>query len=95
LKAAVKLILPLLSQAPRAYDRATLNVPAGDQFLDEQPRHDRFSSPGIIGEQEAKRLTREHFFIDSRDLMREGFDQRCVYGEHRVESMGEANPMRL
>src|SRR5471030_2856585 len=40
LESAVKLVLPLLSQAARADDETTLQIAAGDQFLDEQPGHD-------------------------------------------------------
>ena len=75
LEAAVKFILPLLGQAAGADDEAALQVAAGDQFLDEQPGHDGLACTGIVGEQEAQRLTRKHGLVDGRDLVRQRLDE--------------------
>ena len=51
--------------------------------------------PGIIGEQEAQRLTWEHGLVDRRDLVRQRFDERSMYGEHGIEQMRQTDTMRL
>ena len=95
LETAVKFVLPLLGQAAGADDEATLQVAARDQFLDEQTGHDGLACAGIVGEQEAQRLTREHGLVDGRDLVRQRLDERGMYREHRVEQMRETDTMRL
>ena len=52
-------------------------------------------APGIVGEQEAQRLARQHRLVDSRDLVRQRLDDRGVDRQHRVEQMREANALRL
>src|SRR5262245_58019729 len=78
-------ILPLLDEAARSHNQATLQVAAGDQFLDQQPGHDRLPSTGIVGEQESKRLARQHLAIDRGDLVRRRIDQAGVDGEIGIE----------
>ena len=75
--------------------RQRLQVAAGDQLLDEQPGHDRLAGAGVVGEQEAQRLARQHRLVDGRDLVRQRLDERGVDGEHRVEEVGEADAVRL
>ena len=94
-EAAVELVLPLLGQAAGADDQAALQVAAGDQLLDEQARHDRLAGAGVVGEQEAQRLARQHGLVDGRDLVRQRFDDRGVDREHRVEEVREADALRL
>ena len=62
-EAAVELVLPLLDQASRADHQAALEVAASDQLLDEQTGHDRLAGAGIVGEQEAQRLPRQHGLV--------------------------------
>ena len=92
---AVELVLPLLGKAPGTDDETALQVSAGDQLLDEQPRHDGLAGSRVVGEQEAKRLSGQHGFVDRGDLMRQRLDDRRVHREHGVEEMGEADPLRL
>lgn len=70
MKALGELVLPLLDEATRAHDEAPLDVPADDELLDEEAGHDRLPGPRIVGQEEPQRLTREHGFVDSGDLMR-------------------------
>jgi hypothetical protein len=44
-------------------------------------------APGSSASREAQRLTREHGLVDSRYLVRAGFDERSVNSKHRVEQM--------
>ena len=67
----VQLVLPLLDQAARATIRQRCEVAADDQLLDEQPGHDRLAGAGVVGEQEAQRLARQHLAVDGRDLVRQ------------------------
>ena len=92
---AVELVLPLLGEAAGTDDETALEVPAGDQLLDEQPRHDGLAGARVVGEQEAKGLPGQHGFVDRGDLMRQRLDDRSVHGEHGVEEMGETDPLRL
>ena len=94
-EAAVELVLPLLGEAARADDEAALEVAAGDQLLDEQARHDRLAGAGVVGEQEAQRLARQHRLVDGRDLVRQRLDDRGVDRQHRVEEVREADALRL
>ena len=51
--------------------RHPLQVAAGDQLLDQQPRHDGLARAGVFGEQEAQRLARQHRVVDAGDLVRQ------------------------
>ena len=94
-EAAVELVLPLLGEAARADDQAALQVAAGDQLLDQEPGHDRLAGAGVVGEQEAQRLARQHRLVDGGDLVRQRLDDRGVDGQHRIEQMREADAVRL
>ena len=94
-EAAVQLVLPLLGQAAGADDEAALEVAASDQLLDEQPGHDRLAGAGVVGEQEAQRLARQHRLVDRRDLVRQRLDQRGVHREHRIEQVRQADAVGL
>ena len=95
LEAAGELVLPLLGEAAGAHDEAALQVPARDQLLDQEPRHDRLAGARIVRQQEAQRLPRQHRLVDRRDLVRQGLDHRRVDGQHRVEKVREADALRL
>ena len=95
MEAPVQLVLPLLREAARADDQATLQVAAGDQLLHQEPRHDGLSRARVVGQQEAERLARQHGVVDTHDLMRQRLDQRRVDGEHWVEQMRETNAVSL
>ena len=60
-----------------------------------RPGHDRLAGAGVVGEQEAQRLARQHRLVDGRDLVRQRLDERGVDGEHRIEQMREADALRL
>ena len=64
------LILPLLHQPPGRDDQTALEIAADQELLDEQSCHDGLAGTWIIGEQEAQRLTRKHFAINGRNLVR-------------------------
>ena len=95
LESAVQLVLPLLGEAAGADDQAPLQVAAGDQLLDQQPRHDGLARAGVVGEQEAQRLARQHRVVDAGDLVRQRVDHRRVDRQQRVEQVREADALRL
>ena len=95
IEAAIELVLPLLGEASGADDKTALKVAAGDQLLDQQPRHDGLAGAGVVREQEAQRLARQHAFVDGRDLVRQRLDDRGMNGEHRVEQMREMDALGL
>jgi hypothetical protein len=72
-----------------------LQVATGDQFLDQQARHDGLACTRIVRQQEPERLARQHRLVDGRDLVRQRLDDGCVDGENGVEQVCEANPLRL
>ena len=94
-EAPVELVLPLLRQAAGADDQAALQVAAGDQLLDEQPRHDGLAGPRIVGQQEAQRLPGQHGFVHRGDLVRQRLDLGGVHRENGIEEMRQADALRL
>ena len=92
---SAQLVLPLLDQAARGDDQAALEVAADHQLLDEQPGHDGLAGAGIVGEQEAQRLARQHLAVDGRDLVRQRLDLRGADREVGVEEMGEPDAVSL
>ena len=94
-EAAVELVLPLLHQAAGADHEAALQIPARDQLLDEQAGHDRLAGAGVVGQQEAQRLARQHGLVHGRDLVRQGIHQGGVHREDGIEEMGQADAVRL
>ena len=70
-------------------------VAAGDELLDQQPRHDGLARAGVVGEQEAQRLTRQHRVVDAGDLVRQRVDHRRVDCQQRVEQVREADALRF
>jgi hypothetical protein len=53
METSIELILPLLREATQTNYETSLEIPAGDQLLDEQAGHDCFSSAWVVSEQEA------------------------------------------
>ena len=66
-----QLRLPLLDQAPRGDDEASLQVPPQDEFAHEEPGHDRLPRSGVVGQDEPKGLSRQHLLVDGGDLVRQ------------------------
>ena len=95
LESPIQLVLPLLGETAGADHEAALKVAAGDQLLDEQPRHDGLAGARVVRKQEAKRLPRQHGFVYRGDLVRQRLDHRGVHGEHGVEEVCEADALRL
>ena len=94
-EAPVELVLPLLGETAGTDHQAALQVAARDQFLDEQPRHDGLAGPWVVGQQEAKRLPRQHGFVHRGDLVRQRLDLGGVHGKQGVEEMRETDALRL
>ena len=84
------LVLPLLDEAAGRDDQAAFEVAADQQFLDQQAGHDGLAGAGIVGEQEAQRLARQHFAVDGGDLVRQRFDLGGADGEIGIEQMRQA-----
>ena len=59
------------------------------------PAHDGLAGARVVGQQETKRLPRQHGFVHRGDLVRQRLDFRGVHGEQGVEEMREANPLCL
>ena len=57
--------------------------------------HDGFAGTWVISEKKAKGLTGQHGFVDRGNLMGQRLDDRGVYGEHRIEEMRKADPLRF
>jgi hypothetical protein len=70
-----------------------LEVAAGDELFDEESGHDGFAGSGVVGEEEAEGLAGEHFLVDGGDLVREGFHEGGVHGQHRIEQMCQLDSM--
>jgi antirestriction protein ArdC len=66
-----------------------------NQFADVKPGHDGLARAWVVRKDEPERLARKHGFIDSRDLVRQGFHVRRVNRHHRVEQKREINPLSL
>ena len=95
LESPVQLVLPLLGETAGTDHQAALKIAAGDQLLDEQPRHDGLAGARVVRQQEAKRLPRQHGLVHRGDLVRQRLDHRGVHGEHGVEEMREADALGL
>ena len=91
----VQLVLPLLRETAGTDHQTALQIAAGDQLLDEQPRHDGLAGAQVVGQQEAKRLPRQHGFVHRGDLVRQWLHHRGVHGEHGVEEMRKADALGL
>ena len=86
-----QLVLPLLDQTSGRDDEAALKIAADQELLDEQSRHDGLAGAWIVGEQEAQRLTRKHFAVNGRDLVRQRLDLGGADGEVGIEKIGQTD----
>ena len=94
-EAAIEFVLPLLGQAAGADNQAALQIAPGDQLLHQQPGHDGLARAGIVGQQEAQWLARQHGLVDGGDLVRQRLHHRGVNGENRVKEMGQPDTLGL
>ena len=85
----------LFGEAAGADDKATLQVAAGDQLLDEQAGHDGLAGARVVGEEEAQRLARQHRLVDAGDLVWQRIDHRRMDCQQRVEQVCEADALGL
>lgn len=92
---AVEFILSLLNQTARSNDQATLHIVANRQFFDQETRHNRLAGPGIISEQKAQRLAREHFAVHCGDLMGEWLNKGAMDGQERIEEIRKTDAIRF
>ena len=90
-----KLVLPLLDQASRRHDQATSNIATDQQLTDEEARHDRLASTGIIGEQIPKRALLKELLVHRFDLVRVRLDSRRVDSSKRIREMSVLEPTRF
>ena len=90
-----ELVLPLVDEATRGDDEATVDVVAQDQLLDVEASHDRLAGTGVVGEEEAERSLGEQLAIDGADLVREGSDVTRGDSEHRVVEASELDALGL
>ena len=88
-------VLPLLDQAARRYDQHPLGVGTHQQFADEQAGHDGLAGAGVVCQHVAQRLARQHRLVDGRDLVRQRFHVRRVHRHHRIEQVGQVDPVGL
>ncbi len=75
--------------------RQRLQVAAGDQLLDQQPGHDRLARAGVVGQQKAQRLARQHRLVDRRDLVGQRLDERGVDRQHGVKQVRQVDAVRF
>ena len=90
-----QLVLPLLDQVARRDHEATLQVAPDQQLLDQKGCHDGLAGTGIVGEQEAQGLARQHLAVDGGDLMRQRLDQRGRQRQVRIEQVGQPDALGL
>ena len=85
----------MLDEHPGSDHEAPFDVSSDHELLDEEPCHDGLASAGIVREEKAKGLTREHLPVHGRDLVGERIDARGVDRDVRVEEVRETDPVRL
>ncbi len=90
-----QLVLPLLDQVAGRDHKAAFEVAPDQQLLDQKRRHDGLAGAGIVGEQEAQRLARQHLAVDRGDLVRQRLDQRGRQRQVGIEQIGEPDALRL
>lgn len=88
-------LLPLLDKASRRDDQASLKVTPDQELLDQKPGHDSLPGPGIVCQQKAKRLPRQHFTVDGRDLVRQRFNLGGADSKIGIEKMGKTDAIGL
>ena len=90
-----QLVLPLLDQVAGRGHEAALEVAADQQLLDQQGRHDGLAGAGIVGEQEAQGLARQHLAVDRGDLVGQRLDQGGGERQVRIEKIGQPDALSL
>ncbi len=88
-------VLPLLDQAAGGDDQHALGIRAHQQLADEEACHDGLASTGVVGQHVAQRLARQHRLVDRRDLVRQRLHVRRVHRHHRIEQVGQVDPVGL
>ena len=63
-------LAPLIDQAARGDDDNAPGVGTHDEFSNVKPRHDGLARAGVVGQNKAQRLARQHGFVNSSDLVR-------------------------
>ena len=90
-----QLVLPLFDEGAGRDDEGAADVAAQDELLDEESRHHGLAGAGIVRQDEAERLLREHRLVDGRKLVGQRLDRRGVDGHHRIEQVPEHHPVGL
>ncbi len=90
-----QLVPPLLDEAAGRDDQDAAGVRPHDQFADVEAGHDRLARAGIVGQDEAQRLARQHRLVDGGDLVRQRVHVRGVDRHHRVEQESEVDALGL
>ena len=91
----MQLILPLLGKVTGAYDKAAFDVAPHDELLHQESRHNGLSGTGVICQHKPKWLPGEHFFVDSRYLVRKWLYGGRMHGQVRVEQVGKMDAICL
>ena len=90
-----QLVPPLLDEAAGRDDQDAAGVGPHDEFADVEAGHDRLARAGVVGQDEAQRLARQHRLVDGGDLVRQRLHVRRVDGHHRVEQEREVDALGL
>ena len=91
----MQLVAPLLDQTAGSDDQDAVRICPQDEFADIESGHDGLAGARIIGQHEAQRLTRQHGFVDSGDLVGQWLDVGGVHRHHRVEQVGQMDAVGL
>ena len=89
------LVLPLFSKVGWYYDQTAAHIIAEHEFTQKEACHDSLAGTGVISEQEAQWLTWKHGFVDSRELMWQWIDERCVDSHLRVKEPRKSDSISL
>jgi hypothetical protein len=90
-----KFVLPLLDEITGSDDQAAVEIAADQQLLDKQARHDGLAGAGVVGEQEAEWLSRQHLAIDRGDLLRQRLDLRRADRKIRIKQVRQTDALRF
>ena len=95
LKSPVEFILPLLGQAARADHEAALQIAAAISSFINKPAMMVLPAPGSSARRKRSGWSRQHGFVDGRNLVGQRHDVRSVNREDRIEEMGHPDALRL
>ena len=90
-----QLVLPLLDQVAGRDHEAAFEVAADQQLLDQEGCHNGLAGAGVVGEQKAQGLARQHLAVNRGDLVREWLDQRGRQRQVGVEQIGQPDALGL